>query len=114
MKSTNDKESTYSEKIYPFTWNSITDIATFKGHENGAHENGVHENSEEMIQRDLPESNGEFVHQVLATLHWKKTLFIYGAKQNLFSYMYGVLYGSIWVWNYFNGVSWLSRLFASN
>jgi len=38
--------------------------ASFEGHENGAHEN-----SEEIIQRDLPESNGEFVHQVLATLH---------------------------------------------
>ena len=38
----------------------------FEGHENGAHEN-----AEEIIQPDLPENNGEFVHQVLATLHWK-------------------------------------------
>ena len=69
------KNCTYIvNKIYPFTWNSITGIAIFEGHENGAHENGAHENSEEMIQRDLPESNGEFVHQVLATLHWKKKL----------------------------------------
>ena len=42
-----------------------------------------------MIQRDLPESNGEFVHQVLATLHWKKTdLFM---ESSIGQFGYGII-----------------------